>query len=413
LANPNGTGSAWRDAELVGWIKEAVARGEFAADESHGRYPLAEAIDVPSLVAQQLTSRDWLSLVRGGSVLDPAIWSVPEGSPDVARVEEAYRSGYSLVMRRMHIRVPVIAELARQLDRALVADGQILRRAVRSNLFSSPAGAEGLALHHDDHDVAVLQLAGEKQWSVFTPAYRWPLGNPDRHLRPDDCDELVYEGVLRPGSLLFMPKGYPHQAHTVASPSVHITLGVELCTWLDLVTAVAPYAEPLRRSLPRLDTASPLPAGRWSELVREVVASVSDERSARRGLADLAERAMRTAAPPPRGRDWDAAPERATASTLVRRKASALSMLVDLGGGAAALCMHAARLGGGPELRALVAFLHERAEFQVSELPGDLDDDAKVGLANQLLAAGFLQLVDGAPDGERVTRPEEPARLPG
>lgn len=391
-------GATWPDSELIAWIVAAIAQGQVTSDGTRVGFSFDTDIDVPTLVAQQTSAEEWLSLVREGSVLPKEVWSLPEGSPDTQRVEEAYRTGYSLVMRRLHLRIPAVSHLAHRLDTELGVAGLLLRRAVRSNLFASPAGAKGLRLHHDDHDVAVLQLSGTKKWTVYTPTYRFPLTRPDRHLDAGDCEAIAFEGVLRPGSMLFIPRGFPHQAHTDESPSVHITLGAELCTWLDVVTAMATYAEPLRRNVTRADVTMPPTGQQWCQFADELTGLLRDDRMLRRSIADLAEQAMRSAGRRPRITDWNRDRSVLTMTTRVRRTREAVSMLVDLGNGDAALCTSTMRLDGSPAQRPLLDFLHTRGEFTVRELPGDLDDAVRLDLATRLYIDGFFEVVDSDPD---------------
>src|SRR5262249_54788289 len=157
-ASPVGAqATTWRGEDLTAWIIGMIGQGRGAADTSRGGFAFAADIDVPTLVARQTSTHGWVSGVRDGSVFAKEAWALPEGSPDTGQIEEAYRAGYSLVLRRLHLRVRAITGLAHRLDAALWTAGHLPRRAVRSNLFASPAGAKGLALHHDDHDVAVLQ----------------------------------------------------------------------------------------------------------------------------------------------------------------------------------------------------------------------------------------------------------------
>ncbi len=45
------------------------------------------------------------------------------------------------------------------------------------NAYYTPRAAQGLPVHHDTHDVFVLQVAGEKRWLVYEPALELPLRN--------------------------------------------------------------------------------------------------------------------------------------------------------------------------------------------------------------------------------------------
>ncbi|HUB97830.1 MAG TPA: cupin domain-containing protein, partial [Stellaceae bacterium] len=63
----------------------------------------------------------------------------------------------------------------------------------------------------------------------------------------------LLELVLAPGDLLYLPRGYVHSTTTSDTASVHVTLGITVYTWVELLVEWAQssrtYAT-LRRALP-------------------------------------------------------------------------------------------------------------------------------------------------------------------
>ena len=55
--------------------------------------------------------------------------------------------------------------------------------------------------------------------------------------RDGDPGEPVHDLLLRPGDVLYLPRGWLHQALTSESDSLHITVGVNVYTWIDAVRA--------------------------------------------------------------------------------------------------------------------------------------------------------------------------------
>ena len=105
------------------------------------------------------------------------------------------------------------------------------------NIYAGYAGACGFALHWDDHDVFVLQADGQKYWRVYGPTTEAPLEHGEDDPPPD---EPLWEGTLTAGSLLYLPRGYWHQAEGVeGAPSLHLTVGVDRATGVDLVQWLA------------------------------------------------------------------------------------------------------------------------------------------------------------------------------
>ncbi|XP_043304601.1 ribosomal oxygenase 2 isoform X2 [Cervus canadensis] len=95
---------------------------------------------------------------------------------------------------------------------------------VGSNVYITPAGAQGLPPHYDDVEVFILQLEGEKHWRLYQPtvplAREYSLEAEDRIGRP------THEFTLKPGDLLYFPRGTIHQAATPEglAHSTHVTV---------------------------------------------------------------------------------------------------------------------------------------------------------------------------------------------
>ena len=101
--------------------------------------------------------------------------------------------------------------------------GARLRRAGERLLH--PARSQGFAVHHDTHDVLVLQVAGEKRWLLYEPLLELPLKHQRyspalAHGQPTD------DLVLRAGDTLYLPRGWLHQAETSTTDSLHLTRSV-------------------------------------------------------------------------------------------------------------------------------------------------------------------------------------------
>src|SRR5205814_2308748 len=97
--------------------------------------------------------------------------------------------------------------------------------------------SQGLAVHHDTHDVFVLQVAGEKRWLVYEPAFELPLKDQRYAKEMGEPAEPVHDVTLGPGDTLYLPRGWLHQALTSQSDSLHLTIGVNVYTWIDAFRA--------------------------------------------------------------------------------------------------------------------------------------------------------------------------------
>ena len=119
---------------------------------------------------------------------------------------------------------------------------------VGANIYITPAGAQGLAPHHDDIEAFVLQLEGEKDWSVYAPIA------PEKALPALYSDDISAQRLagrtprrhtLAPGDVLYFPRGWIHFAKAPPSGGhcTHITMSTyQRWTWGDFVGAAAPRA---------------------------------------------------------------------------------------------------------------------------------------------------------------------------
>lgn len=116
--------------------------------------------------------------------------------------------------------------------------------------------------HTDPYDVLVLQLGGAKRWTVclpdvhgggeagaaLSPALQAQLYE-QQHQHPDGCASFSDAQLqrmrcrqleLRPGQLLYLPKGFVHYAVPSGRLSAHLTIGLGRrgAAWADLLRAM-------------------------------------------------------------------------------------------------------------------------------------------------------------------------------
>ena len=193
-------------------------------------------------------------LVRDGAPLDPArytrtatVGSQPvAGLADAARIFEEVRAGATIVLQGLQRSHPPLTRFCRALELEL-------SHSVQANGYVTPAGARGLGVHYDTHDVFVLQLAGTKAWSVHAPVLVDPL--PSQPWKGDaaDAGPVLLSVELQAGDCLYVPRGFLHSARAQEAMSAHLTIGVVTTTWHDVLRDVVAgmAGEPeLRRSLP-------------------------------------------------------------------------------------------------------------------------------------------------------------------
>ena len=231
-------------------------------------------------------------------------------------------------------------------------------------------------------------MAGEKRWLLYDPVLELPLKHQRWSAELGDPGEPTEELVLRAGDTLYLPRGWPHQAETSDTDSLHLTVGIDAYTWLDAVRAALADCEdelPFRRGI---DGGTDAP-GELLELLRARLVAADVERRRRRRFLER-RRPIRED-----GLSQLRALARLDVETPVERRPT---VIADVEEDADALTL----VFEGKELRLpqharaeLLALVDAEEPLTAAELPGELDDAGRLVLVRRLVREGFL----------RVTRP--------
>ena len=266
-------------------------------------------------------------------------------------------------------------------------------------LLHAASGA-GPPVHYDTHDVFSLQVAGEKRWLVYEPAWELPL----KHQRykaetMGEPGEPVLDVTLQAGDTLYLPRGWLHEAKTSETDSLHLTVGVNVYTWMDafraaLDSCASESASGARRTARRSETSSSLASQREPRAGR--AQAPAEARAPRRPVLDgqLTQlRALGSLDPDTRWSGGRCALRLRGRDALLRGQGLSVS---GRGGGDARL----QRLGPT-----------SRSRRPTSQAPGRR---GRLVLVRRLVRKGFLVISAAArgADAERVTEPHVRS-LPG
>jgi lysine-specific demethylase/histidyl-hydroxylase NO66 len=220
-------------------------------DKHWEREPLVVKRSEPGRFDAILSLADAERIVCETGIRTPAIRLVKEGAPIPAggyardlgwggssftgfalvdRVAEEYAAGATIVLQALNLNWHPAALYSRGLESSFGCP-------VQANAYWTPATARGLDVHHDTHDVFVLQVAGRKRWLFYEPVVELPLRDQKWRHGVDHAGEPVGDVMLEPGDTLYLPRGWPHQATTEAGDSLHLTVGVHVTTRLDALKA--------------------------------------------------------------------------------------------------------------------------------------------------------------------------------
>jgi bifunctional lysine-specific demethylase and histidyl-hydroxylase NO66 len=139
------------------------------------------------------------------------------GIANPARVAVLFEDGATIVLQGLHRWSDPVARFCRDLELELGHPCQV-------NAYITPPGAQGLDLHEDAHDVFVLQAFGRKHWEV--------------HAAPAEAGRDPLDVEVKSGDTIYMPAGTPHAARAQEVLSGHLTVGIHVTPWREVLTGV-------------------------------------------------------------------------------------------------------------------------------------------------------------------------------
>lgn len=293
---------------------------------------------------------------------------------DPGRVFGHFDEGATIVLQGLQRSWPPLAAFCRDLER-------VLTHPVQANAYVTPPVAAGLRIHADAHDVFALQAVGRKQWVTYS-----------------DADAAELDVSLEAGECLYVPQGVRHAARTTGRPSVHVTIGVRMVTWEQVLRGALDAA--IAEALDDTDHGS-LPPG-FAHDPAALVGGLADRLGAvakRVQALDVAE-AARAAT----DRFWTSRPASLTGqlhqllaldtvddATVVARRAGSWCRVEERGDGVAlVLADRTVRLPG--RVAPAAAWVAARDRFAVGDLGGHLDEEGRRVLVTRLVREALLMI---------------------
>jgi hypothetical protein len=360
-----------------------VARGEPARFDS-----ILGREDVHRLVCETGIRTPAFRLVKDGEqvALREYTEEIPwrpgsfSGTAVVERVAEEFERGATIVLQGLHLHWHPAALYCRELEVALGCPAQ-------ANAYYTPAAARGFDVHHDTHDVFVLQVAGSKRWRWYEPLRELPLKNQKWADEDGESGEPVADVTLEPGDTLYLPRGWPHDAFTSDTESLHLTIGLHPATRMDALRAALESCADEVEFRRGLGGEGVLP----EELVERLAARLEPDAVARR----MRRRFAMSRRPILDGQlDQVAALEGLTLDDAVERRRTVIAVLELVVGDGATLLFEGKEVVFPAVAReAVVALFGLAGPFSAAELPGPLDDAGRLVLLRRLVREGFLKVL--------------------
>lgn len=148
--------------------------------------------------------------------------------PVMSKLEVILAQGASLVANEMHHMHLPLTQTAAMLGESFAA-------GVGCNVYFSSQGVRAFGTHYDTHEVFAVQTEGEKVWNIYegradNPVDSLPDNMETRRWLEQTRGALMQEVHMRPGDVLYIPRGCYHDALATTGPSLHATFGVNPLT---------------------------------------------------------------------------------------------------------------------------------------------------------------------------------------
>ncbi|MFJ5775005.1 JmjC domain-containing protein [Streptomyces sp. NPDC093094] len=224
---------------LISAIEAALG---WSGAEALGKEFVRGSMDDPALVSRIMTPNRLLDVAmrrslnrpqfrcfQKGEEVHPAIYYTDSVSPrgqsismvNMRSLGRLLREGATVIMDQANIFDPTMEVACRALQ-------WWSRERVQVNAYLTTNDASGFPLHWDDHDVVIVQLAGEKEWEVRATSRPVPMYR-DADPNSTPSDEIIWSGLMRTGDVMHIPRGHWHQATRTGSgsgKSLHVTFGI-------------------------------------------------------------------------------------------------------------------------------------------------------------------------------------------
>jgi hypothetical protein len=301
---------------------------------------------------------------------------------DKEKVFQSFNDGYTILLAAHERHSRGIFRLRHLAEQAFHA-------WVQANIYITPRQSQGFKPHWDNHDVFVLQFEGTKEWTIY-----------DRRTPPPSKTQL-WDGqwvpvaptlnvTLRPGDLLYIPKGYVHEARSTDSVSGHVTLGITPHTYADLLRSILENideAPEFHDGLPFRFGDSGIDASAFAGKVAGFFSRVDVPAAARRLFEQYQNGRLADASN--RLRDYMRLPSLTETTSLCKKPC--LSYEADLSGGEVLLRFNNKTVRFPANAGVCIRHILAADDFSLSSLPV-MDESSKREIIVTLVKEGFLTI---------------------
>jgi hypothetical protein len=226
----------------------------FLNTETYKRfYSLLPWKEINRILRQGCISHKRIRLFREGRVINPALYIDNYEEENRQLSPKISESGlYSLLKDGATLIINGVDDLYHELDEFTSALEKHYKTRVQVNAYVSWHSIKGFDTHWDHHDVLILQIVGDKNWSLYGKTREYPMYE-DFHTKENPPKKSVWNKTIKEGDMLFIPRGHWHSAKAINEPSLHLTFSFEPLTmkhYLKWLQEELVYYETFRKDIP-------------------------------------------------------------------------------------------------------------------------------------------------------------------
>jgi len=155
--------------------------------------------------------------------------------PDPEKVQNWVSKGASIILNDIDKANSGLINISNQLQ-------DITNGRCQGNLYFSMQSRQAFGPHCDVHDVFAIHFEGEKVWNIYENIENNPINHPLFKYSPEErikkAGRLIDQITLKPGDLLYLPRGQYHDALASKSGSIHIAFGLTYFKPIDLMGVI-------------------------------------------------------------------------------------------------------------------------------------------------------------------------------
>jgi ribosomal protein L16 Arg81 hydroxylase len=138
----------------------------------------------------------------------------PSSKVDVAKVEAYLAEGFNLCITSIDDHAPHLTALCNDIRARSFEQ-------IKLGVIVTTGKIGAFKIHYDPEDLIILQVEGSKRWKIYGPAVSYPvIGMPLQ--TPPQEEAPIFDEVLHPGDLLFLPGGNWHRCENGPGRSIHL-----------------------------------------------------------------------------------------------------------------------------------------------------------------------------------------------